>query len=115
MTESSKGDKHTSPSTSVTTERNRLMSWESTVQGLAKPGAAATRSKSSINPWTLGFVSKITKLFFASLAKLPYTLFKFSYEIAKLFTRGLSRIKCRLSGSKEARARAAVRSESPVE
>jgi hypothetical protein len=101
VTESSKGYKVPAAFTSTTTERNRLVSWDSTVQGLNKPDGATRGSKSSITVRTLGFVSKITQLFSESIAKLPYALFKFGYEIAKLFTRGISRIRFLFSGSKE--------------
>ncbi len=101
MSEPSKGHKVPAAFTSTTTERNRLVSWDSTVQGLNKPDGATRGSKGSITIRTLGFVRKITKFFSESLAKLPYELFKFGYEIAKLFTRGLSRIRLLFSGSKE--------------
>ncbi len=101
MTESSKGYKGNAAFTSTTTERNRLVSWESTIEGLNKPDGATQGPKSSITIRTFGFVSKITQLFSGSIAKLPYALFKFVYEIAKLFTRGISRIRFLFSGSKE--------------
>ena len=101
MTESSKGYKVPAAFASTTTERNRLVSWDSTVQGLNKPDGATRGSKSSITVRTLRFVSKITQLFSGSIAKLPNALFKFGYEIAKLFTRGISRIRFLFSGSKE--------------
>jgi hypothetical protein len=86
--------------TSVTAGRNRVISWDSTVQGLNKPDGVTQSSKGSIKIKALGFVSKITQLFSGSIAKLPYALFKFGYEIAKLFTRGLWRIRSLFSGSK---------------
>ena len=103
MTESSEGNEVSATLTSVTTARNRLMSWDSTVQELTKPGDVTPSSKNSITPKPVGFIGKKTKLFFATVAKLPYKLFKFSYEIAKLFTRGLAGIRRLLSGSKKAR------------
>jgi hypothetical protein len=78
---------------SVRTERNRLMSWDGPVQRLTKPADVIPSSKSSITLRPLGFVSKITKLFFTSLANIPYALFKLGYEIAKLVTMGLSKIR----------------------
>ena len=99
--ESSKGYKVSATFTSVTTERNRVISWDSTVQGLNEPGGVTPSTKSSITIRTLGFVGKITKFLSGSLAKLPYALFKLGYEIAKLFTRGISRIRFLFSGSKE--------------
>ena len=93
MTESSKGQKHPNALTSVTTQRNRLMSWDNTVQGITEPGGLISSSKNLITLRALGLASRIPKLICASLAKLPYTLFKFSYEIAKLVTRGLSSIR----------------------
>ena len=93
VTESSKEYNVSATFTSVTTERNRVISWDSTVQGLNKPGGVTPSSKSPITIRTLGFVSKITKFFSGSLAKLPYALFKFGYEIAKLITRGISRVR----------------------
>jgi hypothetical protein len=91
--ESSKGHKVSATFTSVTTERNRLISWDSTVQGLNKPGGVNPSSNSSITPRPFGFFGKITKLFFTSLANLPYALFKLGYEIAKLITRVLLSIR----------------------
>jgi hypothetical protein len=93
VTESSRGHKHPKALTSVTTQRNRLMSWDSTVQGITEPGGLISSSKNSITRRALGLASRIPKLICASLAKLPYTLFKFGYEIAKLVTRGLSSIR----------------------
>jgi hypothetical protein len=93
VTEFPKVYKHPTPSNLVTTEKNRLISWDSTVQGLTKPLAEIPRPKNPDTPKPLGFVSKITKLIFTSLAKLPYTLFKLGYEIAKFVTRGLSSIR----------------------
>ncbi len=93
VTESSKEYKVSATFTSVTTERNRVISWDSTVQGLNKPGGVTPSSKSPITIRTLGFVGKITKFLSGSLAKLPYALFKFGYEIAKLLTRGISRVR----------------------
>ena len=93
MTKSNKGNKHPSPSTSVTSERNRLMSWDSTIQGQANPGDAVPNSKSSITAKPPGFVSRIIRAIFASLAKLPYALFKLGYEIAKLVTKRLSSLR----------------------
>jgi len=92
VTESSEGYTTSATFTSVTTERNRLISWDSTVQGLNKPGGVTPSPKSSITARKLGFVMKITKLIFESLAELPYAFFKFGYEIAKLITKGLSSI-----------------------
>jgi len=98
VTESSKGNKHLAASTSVTAERNRLMSWDSTVQGLTKPGHEIPGSKIAIIHKPFGFSSKIRGVFFVSLATLPYTLLKLGFEIAKLVTRGLSTIRRLLSG-----------------
>ncbi|GEM_PF-3182229 len=106
MTESSEGYTTSATFTSVTTERNRLISWDSTVQGLNKPGGVTPSPKSSITARKLGFVMKITKLIFESLAELPYAFFKFGYEIAKLFTRVLSRVRLLFSVSKTARQKA---------
>ena len=93
MTEPTKEIKDTTPSTSVMTERNRLMSWDSLVQGLIKPGDVIPSSKNSITLGPFGFVIKVPKLIFAFLAKLPYTFFKLAYEGAKLVTMGLSSIR----------------------
>ena len=93
MTESSKRHKVSATFTSVTTERNRVMSWDSTAQGYNKPGGVTPSSKISITSRLFGFVSNIIKLFLAFLAKLPYALFKLGYEIAKFVTRGLSTIR----------------------
>ena len=93
MNESSKGNKVSASLTSVTTERNRLLSWGSTVQGLAKPGGVIPNSKSSITLGPFGFTSKIIRAIFAHLDKLPYSLFKLGFEIAKLVTRLLSNIR----------------------
>ncbi len=93
MTESSEGHKTSTSLTSVKIERNRLLSWDSTVQGLNKPDGVTQSSKNSITFRTIVFVRKVTKLFPESLAKLPYALFKLGYEIAKIFTRGFSTIR----------------------
>ena len=93
MTESSEGHKTSDSPTSVRIERNRLMSWDSTVQGLNKPEGVTQSSKNAITIRTIVFVRKVTKLFPESLAKLPYALFKLGYEIAKIFTRGFSSIR----------------------
>lgn len=93
MTESSEGHKTSASLTSVKIERNRLMSWDSTVQGLNKTDGVTQSSKNSITIGTIVFVRKVTKLFPESLAKLPYALFKLGYEIAKIFTRGFSTIR----------------------
>ncbi len=93
MTESSKGHKHPNASTSVTTQRNRLISWDNSVQGVTEPGGLISSSKNSITLRAFGLANRIPKLICASLAKLPYTLFKYGYEIAKLVTRGLSSIR----------------------
>jgi hypothetical protein len=93
VTESSKEQKLAATLTSVTTERNRLMSWSSPVQGLTKPGGVAPSSKGTITLSLLAFVSNTTKSILAALVTLPYSLFKLGYEIAKVITRGLSRIR----------------------
>lgn len=93
MIESSKEVEFTTPSTSVTTERNRLMSWDSLVQGLKNTGDVIPSPKNSIALGQFGFVIKIPKLIFTFLAKLPYTFFKLAYEGAKLVTKGLSSIR----------------------
>ncbi len=93
MTKSSKGNKVSATFTSVTTERNRVISWESAARGFNKPGGVTPSSKSPITSRPIGFVSNIFKLFLASLAKLPYALFKLGYDIAKFVTRGLSTIR----------------------
>jgi hypothetical protein len=91
--ESSREFEGADPSNSVTTERNRLMSWDSTAQQLTSPVGVTPRPKNAIVLRPPSFVSEITRLFFASLATLPYALFKLGYEIAKLVTRSLSRIR----------------------
>ena len=93
VTKSSEEHKVSATLTSVTTERNRLMSWGSTVRGLAKPGGVIPNSKISITLWPFGFTSKKIRAIFAHLAKLPYSLFKLGFEIAKLVTRVLSNIR----------------------
>jgi len=93
VTESSKVHKVSAQLSSVTTERNRLMSWDSTVQELTKPDDVIPGLKNAIILWPFGFASKIIRVFLASLAKLPYTLFKLGYEIAKLVTKRLSSLR----------------------
>jgi hypothetical protein len=93
VTEFSEGHKSSATLTSVKIERNRLISWDGTVQVLKKPDYVTSSSKNSITSRTLVFVRKITKLFPKSLAKLPFALFKLGYEIAKLVTRVLSNIR----------------------
>ncbi len=103
MNESSKGNKVSASLTSVTTERNRLISWDSPVHGLNKPDGVTPSAKSSITIRTLMFVRKMTELIFAFLPKLPYELLMLGYEIAKLVTRGFSSIRRLLSSSIGAR------------
>lgn len=93
VTESYNGHKVSETLTVVRTERNTLMSWDSPAHGLTKRGDVIRSFKSIITFRPLGFVSRITKLFFTSLANLPYVLFKLGYEIAKLVTMGLSKIR----------------------
>ncbi len=93
MTESSKVHKVSNPLNSVTTERNRLMSWDNTVQKLTKPVEVIPSSKTAIILWPSGFASKIIRAFSAYLAKLPHALFKLGYEIAKLVTKRLSSLR----------------------
>jgi hypothetical protein len=93
VTEPTKEIKDATPSTSVMTERNRLMSWDSIARGLTQPVDQIPSSKITIILRPLAFVSKIKKLISAALVKLPYTLFKIGYEIVKLFTRGVSRLR----------------------
>jgi hypothetical protein len=93
VTEPSKEFKAAALSTPVMTERNRLMSWDSIAQGLTKPVAAIPSSKITIILRPLAFASEITKLILAAVVKLPYTLFKLGYKIAKLVTRVLSNLR----------------------
>ena len=93
MTESAKRYKHPSTSTPGTAEKNRLMSWDSTLQGRTKPHDVIPNSKSSITAKPPGFFSRIIRAIFESLAKLPYALFKLGYEVAKKVTWGLSNIR----------------------
>jgi hypothetical protein len=93
MTEPSKELIDPAPSTSVMTERNRLMSWDNTAQEFNKPVAVVPISQSTIIRSLLAFVSKTAKSILAALVRLPYSLFKLGYEIAKVITRGLSRIR----------------------
>ena len=93
MTASSKGVEFTKDSNSVMTERNRLVSWEKPVQELTKPALVISSPRNLITPRPLEIVSQVTKLILATLVKLPYTLFKLGYEIAKLVTRGLLSIR----------------------
>ena len=93
MAEPSKESKAATPSTPVMTERNRLMSWDSIAQGLTKPVDVIPSSKITINLRPLEFASETTKLTLAAVVKLPYTIFKLGYEIAKLVTRVLSNLR----------------------
>jgi len=93
VTESSESLKTSATLTSVKIERNKLISWDSAVQGLNNPDGVTPSSKNSITSRTLVFVRKITKLFPETLAKLPFALFKLGYEISKLVTRVLSNIR----------------------
>jgi hypothetical protein len=93
VNEPTKEIKDATLSTSVMTERNRLMSWEKPVQELTKPAMVIQIPRNAINLKSLDFVSKVTKLIHANLVKLPYTLFRLGYEIAKLVIRGLSSIR----------------------
>jgi hypothetical protein len=69
------------------------MSWDSTVQELTKPDDVIPGLKTARILWPFGFASKIIRVFFAPLAKLPYALFKLGYEIAKLVTKRLSSLR----------------------
>jgi hypothetical protein len=69
------------------------MSWDSAVQELTKPDDVIPGLKNAIILWPFGFASKIIRVFLASLAKLPSTLFKLGYEIAKLVTKRLSSLR----------------------
>jgi hypothetical protein len=91
--EYSKRLKYAALSGSVSTERNRVISWDSTVQGLNKPAGVTPSTKIAIILRPFGFVNNITKLILASLARLPYTFFRFAYEGAKLVAMGLSSIR----------------------
>ena len=93
VNESSEGYKASSTINSVKIERNRLISWDSTVQGFNKSDGVTPSPKNSITIKTLVFVRKITALFPEYLARLPYALLKLGYEIAKLVTRVLSNIR----------------------
>jgi hypothetical protein len=93
VAQSSKVHKVSGPLTSLTTERNRLMSWDSTVQELSKPDDVIPGLKTAIILWPFRLASKVIRVFSSSLAKLPYTLFILGYEIAKLITKGLSSIR----------------------
>ena len=103
MTEPSNEFKDAAPSTPVMTERNRLMLWDSIAQGLTKPIDVIPSSEITIILIPLAFASKIMKLILAAAVKLPYTLFKLGYEIAKLVTRGLSSIRWLLCRPKVAK------------
>ena len=93
VTVPSKEFRGATPSTSVMTERNRVMSWDSTARELPKLVVVTPSSKITIIFRSLGFASKITKLILTSVVKLPNTLFKLGYDFAKLVTRGLSSIR----------------------
>ena len=90
MTQSSKEVKFTALSKAVMTSRNKLMSWESVSQGSTRSGHEVAGSKTRVILKPLGFVSRISKFMLVTLLKLPNTAFKFAYEIAKFFARGLS-------------------------
>jgi hypothetical protein len=55
------------------------------------------------------FVERVTNLILGTLVKVPYTLLKLGYEIAKLFTRGLSSIRSLLLGSKKKSSKPVLR------
>ena len=93
MTAYSKGVEFTNDSNSVKTKRNRLVSWEKPIQEFTKPAVVISNPRNVITPKPLEFVSKVTKLILATLVNLPYTLLKLGYEIAKVVTRGLLRIR----------------------
>ena len=100
MTESSEGNEVSATLTSVTTARNRLMSWGNTAKDPTKTFVVVASYKIPMIGPLLGFVSNITKWILAALISLPYTLLKFVYVIAKLFTRGLSSIRRFLPSAK---------------
>jgi hypothetical protein len=99
VAESSKRSIHPTPEISVTTERNKLMSWDSAVQKLTKSGAVIPSLETSITLVQLGSIQKIIKLVITTLVKLPYTVFKLGYEIAKFVTVALSKVRRFLFGA----------------
>ena len=78
---------------SVKAERNRIVSWESTVQEATKPVDVTPSPFNTITHKSLEFVSKVTNLIFTILVKLPHSLFKLGYAIAILATKALSSIR----------------------
>jgi hypothetical protein len=109
VTESSKNSKVFTLSNSATAERNRLMSWNSTAQELTKPVTVIPSSKISVILRPIVFVERVTNLILGTLVKVPYALLKLGYEIAKLFTRGLSSIRSLLLGSKKKSSKPVLR------
>jgi hypothetical protein len=74
-------------------EKNRLISWDSNVQELNQSNAGTSDSKGTTMPSHSGLANKMTKLILATAVRLPTVIFKVGYELAKLATRGLSRVR----------------------
>jgi hypothetical protein len=74
-------------------ERNRLMSWNSTVQEINQTGSASASSRSKFISKLLGIVIRIGRLVVTTLINLPYTFFKLAYGTAKFVAQRLSNIR----------------------
>jgi len=101
--ESSKRVEFFVSSTIATAEKNRLMSWESTLSNATKSGALVPGSKPAITIRPVGFVRKIVNVILGTLVTMHYALVKIGYEIAKFVTRGLSTFRRFLFGSNQAK------------
>ena len=93
MTESSKAVEVGTPLTTGKTERNRLVEWESPLQRFTKSSNVIQSSKFVIFRRSLSLPSNINSSIVTSIIGVLYTFFKFSYEVAKFVTSGLSRIR----------------------
>ena len=93
VNESSKEAAFIASSISGTTERNRFVTWESAVRIASKPAIETLSPKTSMTHGLLRLACKIIRSIVEALLKALYRFLKFSYEIAKFFTKGLSSIR----------------------
>ena len=93
MSEASKQFECADYSTSVSAERNRIISWESTARELISSGATITSPKISTLQEPHRFVGRAAELILPKPDKLTQTLLKIAYEIAKFIILGLSSLR----------------------
>ena len=90
-------------SKSRSTERNKLVSWETAAQRPNEYSFETLRSKIALSINPIGLASKYIKLIGAIPTKLVYTVFKLGFEIAKILIGRLSKIRRLLFVPKQVR------------